>query len=194
MTIQDIDNNIATLKKEYKNEIAISKFLIMRADSQLKKMKQDTSEHDDDEKFKRDVLNVNKILKDGLKNSIELRKKIHFALALLEKNKMIIEASTKRESIEQLSRQLFKKLSGDQKSRLKKIKSFIREKDISISCTVYELIRKAMSAYYFEKIGDSLLERTKNPKNFNLSNFKILIDSYNTHVYIPVEVEQVLNK
>jgi len=190
--LKDIDNKIGSLKKEYKTELEISKFLIMRAEVQLEKIKQATinDEYEDDEKFKQDILALNKTLKDSLKTSSEARQKIQIGLALLEKNKLSISASEKRaENIFTLSNTEVTKKSRE---RIKKIKNLVREKEISVSCAVYELIRKAMASYYFDKIGDCLLARTKNPANFSLSELKIFVHSYNEHVYIPVEITELI--
>lgn len=192
MLIKDIDNKIGSLKKEYKTELEISKFLIMRAEVQLEKIKQATinDEYEDDEKFKQDILALNKTLKDSLKTSSEARQKIQIGLALLEKNKLSVSASEKRaENIFTISNTEVTKKSRE---RITKIKNLVREKEISVSCAVYELIRKAMASYYFDKIGDCLLARTKNPDNFSLSDLKIFVHSYNEHVYIPVEITELI--
>ncbi len=192
MLIKDIDDKIGSLKKEYKTEIEISKFLLMRAEAQLEKIKQATinDEYEDDEKFRQVVFALNKTLKDSLKASFEARAKIQMGLALLEKNKLFLSASEKRaENIFTISNT---EVTKQYRERLKKIKKVAREKDISISCSVYEVIRKAMTSYYFDRIGDSLLARTKNPNNFSLSEFKILISSYNEHVYIPVDITELI--
>lgn len=192
-TIKEIDNQIGSLKHRYKTEMEISKFFMMRADVQLENLKlRQTSERieKNDKKFQEDIVQIKKVLKDALHTTLKVRAKIKVALALLEKSKLSIEASDER------AQNIFTLPSDEAtkewRARLKKIKQVAREKEISISCSVYEVIRKAMASYYFEKIGDSLLARTENPDNFSLSEFKILVSSYNEHVYIPVEITELI--
>lgn len=192
-TIKEIDDQIGSLKHRYKTELEISKFFMMRADAQLEnlKLRQPSDRiEENDKKFQEDIVQIKKSLKDALYSALKVRSKIKVALALLEKSKLSIEASDERaENIFTIPNA---EVTKQWQARLKKIKQVAREKDISISCSVYEVIRKSMTSYYFDKIGDSLLARTKNPDNFNLSEFKILVSSYNKHVYIPVDITELI--
>ncbi len=195
LTFKEIDEKIGTLKREHKNQLDISKFLLLRAEIKIENLKNRQSAGMKDEIFQKEVLEIKNTLTEALHSALLARTKICLALALLEKSKMSLDASQKRiddildknKTVKQIKQEHQVKKHSDA------ITDFLKIKVISISCTVYEVIRKAMASYYFDKIGDSLLERTKNPDNFNLSEFKILVESYNVHVYIPIEVERLIN-
>ena len=201
LNLKEIDRKVVALRKEHKNQLDISKFLLLRAEVKIQnlRLRQEADQIEkNDESLQEDIVEIKATLKDALHTALKARTKIRLALALLDKAKMSVEASQKRIDINDI---LNKNKTPDQikqerqaKQRGAAIVELLRIKHISASCTVYEVIRKAMASYYFDRIGDSLLEKTNNPDNFNLSDFKILVHSYNEHVYIPIEVEDLINE
>ncbi|MFQ5674781.1 MAG: hypothetical protein ACE5G1_02705, partial [bacterium] len=78
----------------------------------------------------------------------------------------------------------------------------LREKDLKVEQSVKALIDKSMAGYYFEKIGNTILEVRQAIKDpilkkdlaIHKSRLKKLVEAYNTHVEKHVKYYDVIPK
>lgn len=85
---------------------------------------------------------------------------------------------------------------------LKNTLKFLNKKDKHLQSSVRNLIEQSMSSYYFDQIGDTILEIRKVVKepyqdekiNHYKNKLEELVDAYNTYSEKKVSFEQVLPK